>query len=312
MIDCPKVSVCIITYNHEKFIEKALSSIVMQKTGFPFEIIISNDCSTDITGDIIRNFISSNPFKRITYYNHDKNIGANANFIFVQKKALGQYIAFCEGDDYWLDDRKLQKQFDLLDSNNDISLCYTSRIVVDQYGALLSGNHVPEKLWTSNEIALGTIPPLQSVFSKNFALEFEEFMKDHPYSYGSDKIYAYFLSLQGEIISISDVTAAYRIHNGGIWSKYNSDEKYRLHITQSLLFFKVISENSLKENELKEEFFIKLLLNDLFLLYTNPKTVLKRLIYLINNYRINTKIIVNSLRQYIKYYMFLFKNKVLL
>ena len=309
--ELPKVSVCIITYNHEKFIEKTLSSIVMQKTDFPFEIIISNDCSTDTTDEIIKNFINSTSFKEITYYNHGKNIGANTNFIFVQKKALGKYIAFCEGDDYWVDELKLQKQFDLLEEGKDISLCFTSRIIVDQLGEILSENQVPEKFWNSNEIALGMIPPLQSVFSRNFALEFEDFMKSHPYSYGSDKIYGYFLALKGKIKSISDFTAAYRIHNGGIWSKYNEDEKYKLHINQSLLFFKIISENSFEEKKLTNEFFTKVILNDLFILFSTPRTILKRLTYLINTHRINPKVILKSVLQFIKYYLLLLKNKVL-
>lgn len=119
----PKVSIVTITYNHEMYIEEALRSFVNQKTNFDYEIIIADDCSTDRTASIIKKYAEEYPdvIKPIL---RKENIGAVANSIASLKEATGKYIALCEGDDFWTDNTKLQKQADFLDSNPDYSLCF--------------------------------------------------------------------------------------------------------------------------------------------------------------------------------------------
>lgn len=117
MID-PEVSVCVITYNQEMFIEETLGSIFSQKTNFPFEVIISNDGSTDNTSKQIRKLIKKNPSNAVVrFYDQEKNLGIIKNFQFVLNEARGKYIAICEGDDYWTDANKLQKQYNYLSQN---------------------------------------------------------------------------------------------------------------------------------------------------------------------------------------------------
>ena len=112
MIDIT-VSVVMITYNHEKFIKEALESIFSQKTNFHYELIISNDCSTDNTDEVIKKIIDKNENgSLINYTNHHKNKGMIPNFLWSIQQAKGKYIALCEGDDYWTDPYKLQKQVD--------------------------------------------------------------------------------------------------------------------------------------------------------------------------------------------------------
>lgn len=118
------VSICISTYNHEEFIEETLTSVLNQVCNFDFEVILSNDCSTDQTHQVISKFIENHPQgNKIRYSNQKKNLGINSNLIFTLEHAKGKYIALLEGDDYWVDNYKLQKQFDFLESKPDYTIC---------------------------------------------------------------------------------------------------------------------------------------------------------------------------------------------
>ena len=124
-ISIPLVSICCITYNHENYIRDAIEGFLMQKTNFAFEILIHDDASTDRTADIIREYEAKYPelIKPIyqsenQFSKHDGSIGR------IQRgRAKGKYIAMCEGDDYWTDELKLQKQVDFLEANEDYSFC---------------------------------------------------------------------------------------------------------------------------------------------------------------------------------------------
>jgi glycosyltransferase involved in cell wall biosynthesis len=130
----PMVSVVIISYDHEKYIEKCLENVINQITNFDFEIIISNDCSKDNTNTIIENFIAQHDTtNKIRYYNQEKNLGMLSNTAFVLKNAKGKYIAMCDGDDYWTDSLKLQKQVDFLEKNQNIVFCFHNASRFDEY-----------------------------------------------------------------------------------------------------------------------------------------------------------------------------------
>lgn len=119
------VSVAMITYGHEKFIEEAINGVLMQECNFCVELIIANDCSPDSTDDIIQNIIKKHPRGNwIKYTRHKKNIGMMPNFVFALNEAKSKYIALCEGDDYWTDSLKLQKQVDFLEDNPKLSGCF--------------------------------------------------------------------------------------------------------------------------------------------------------------------------------------------
>jgi len=120
-----KVSVWMITYNHQNYISKAIESVLMQITSFDFEIVIGEDCSTDRTRNIVKEFALRNPSKIKAIY-QEKNVGANLNaFKYTLPECTGEYVAFLEGDDYWTDPYKLQKQVDFMEKNKEFGLTYT-------------------------------------------------------------------------------------------------------------------------------------------------------------------------------------------
>jgi glycosyltransferase involved in cell wall biosynthesis len=120
-----KVSVWMITYNHQNYISQAIESVLMQKTNFDFEIVIGEDCSTDNTRDIVKDYEIRHP-KIIKAIYQEKNVGAMANaFKFTLPMCRGEYIAFLEGDDYWIDPFKLQKEVDFMEQNREFGLVYT-------------------------------------------------------------------------------------------------------------------------------------------------------------------------------------------
>lgn len=124
------VSICCVTYNHERYIVQAIESFLKQQTNFEYEIIIGEDCSTDRTREIVRKLKKIFPtiIKVITSEN---NVGAKQNFTRIQKVAKGKYIALCEGDDYWIDPFKLQKQVDFMESHSEYIMCGHSVYVRD-------------------------------------------------------------------------------------------------------------------------------------------------------------------------------------
>ncbi len=119
-----KVSVCIITYNHEKFIATAIDSVICQSTNFEYELVIGDDCSTDKTRDILVEYLKRHP-EKIRLFLRKENIGAMQNFINTIKACKGEYIAMLEGDDYWTDRYKLHKQVDFLEKNSDYGLVHS-------------------------------------------------------------------------------------------------------------------------------------------------------------------------------------------
>lgn len=127
------VSVVILTYNHERYIAQALESILSQKVDFRYEILIGDDASKDETPEILRKYQELYPeIIRLTL--REENIGATRNAYELLRTAQGRYIAACEGDDYWCDDNKLQKQVDFLDSHPQYIGCAHACRIVDENG----------------------------------------------------------------------------------------------------------------------------------------------------------------------------------
>ena len=126
-----KVSVIVATYKHEKYIAKALDSILSQKCNFEYEVIVGDDASPDGTGEIVKNYGKNNP-DRIKAIAREKNVGAFKNFKDLYSRATGEFLAFLEGDDYWIDEYKLQKQVDFLEANKDYAASFGNCIVIDE------------------------------------------------------------------------------------------------------------------------------------------------------------------------------------
>lgn len=123
----PKVSVVTITYGHQDYILDTLKGVLMQEYIGEIEFIIANDNSPDETDRVVTEFLNTNSIPsrfEIKYTKHEKNLGMMPNFIWALKQAKGKYIALCEGDDYWTDPLKLQKQVDFLEENGGYVACY--------------------------------------------------------------------------------------------------------------------------------------------------------------------------------------------
>jgi glycosyltransferase involved in cell wall biosynthesis len=129
----PKVSICLVTYNHEKYIEKCLDSILSQVTNFDFEIIIGEDHSTDQTSAIIRKYAENFP-EKIKAFIRPKNIGSKLNFLHPFFYCKGEYIVHIEGDDYFSDPEKLQIQADFLDEHQTYSACFHNALMIYEEG----------------------------------------------------------------------------------------------------------------------------------------------------------------------------------
>ena len=121
--DNTMVTVVCITYNHEDYIAQALDSFLMQKTDFKFKVFVGEDCGPDRTADIVREYAEKYP-DIIVPFIRKENMGAQRNLIDMCQRATSPYIAFCEGDDYWIDEYKLQKQVDYMDRNPDMRFCF--------------------------------------------------------------------------------------------------------------------------------------------------------------------------------------------
>lgn len=137
----PVVSVEMITYNHEPYIAQAIEGVLQQEVDFPYELVISEDCSTDATHEIVLEYQKKYP-DIIRVITSDKNVGASKNSIRNLKACRGKYIAYCEGDDYWHHPEKLQKQVNFLESNPDYGMVHSDYDkLIDRTGKIIESFH---------------------------------------------------------------------------------------------------------------------------------------------------------------------------
>jgi glycosyltransferase involved in cell wall biosynthesis len=137
LVKDPLVSVVMITYNHERFLAEAIEGVVRQDTCFPFELLIGEDCSTDGTKEIALSYQKQFP-EIVRVITSEQNVGMHENFSRLVKAARGEYIAFCEGDDYWCRLDKLELQISILESNPSISLVCSSWRTISEDGDLIN------------------------------------------------------------------------------------------------------------------------------------------------------------------------------
>jgi len=211
------VSVLMITYAHENYIEQAINSVLMQECDFEVELIITNDCSPDNTDGVIKKIIKNHPRSSwIKYIKHDKNIGMMTNFVFTFNEARGKYIAICEGDDYWTDPNKLQKQIDFLENNSEYNL--VGHHATDSNSKLI-GKHENDS-FSFEDIYYRTliIPTASLVFRNNIV--FEDWITK---VYGGDKAIIFLNAKKGKLKILPFLGSFYRLHSGGIEQLYKDD-----------------------------------------------------------------------------------------
>jgi glycosyltransferase involved in cell wall biosynthesis len=220
--DTVKVSIVCISYNQEKYIEQAIKSFLMQKHDFVLEIIISDDASTDGTQKIISDYSNKHP-KLIKTILRNKNVGIQENLIGALKYADGKYIALCEGDDYWTDPNKIQKQYEVLESNNNVSLCFHPVKVFFENGEM-DGYIYPNKQngtnYDFNNLLKCNYIQTNSVMYRR--QKYDNIPKDIlPLDWYLHIYHAQF----GDIHFVDEVMASYRRQPGGAWwDAYNNKD----------------------------------------------------------------------------------------
>jgi glycosyltransferase involved in cell wall biosynthesis len=212
-----KLSVAIITYNHERFIAQAIESVLSQRVNFSYEIIIGEDCSTDGTRGVIADFALRHP-QHIKTLLRNKNIGANRNFAETFAACRGEYVAYLEGDDYWTSVDKLQRQIDFLDADSSCAISCTHARVVDEIGgapydtlpAFPAGRYELADLLKTNFVMPCTMVLRRALVGNlpNWLLKMK--IGDWPL--------CALVARYGSIDLTDEITAAYRIHAGGVWS----------------------------------------------------------------------------------------------
>ncbi len=226
----PMVSICCVTYNHEQYIRQCLDGLLMQKTNFPIEVLIHDDASTDYTADIIREYEEKFPeiIKPIYQTDNQFSKGFPISYTYNWPRAKGKYIAMCEGDDYWTDPYKLQKQVDFLDRNLDYTMCFHEAIVhwennehEDRIFA-----HLDNKEYSDVDIYEKWIVATSSVLFKTKIINSEDFIlniNNKKFIYG-DIILFLNAAKHGKVFGMSDVMSVYRRHPGGMVYNNNGDE----------------------------------------------------------------------------------------
>ena len=227
-INKPLVSVCMITYNQAEYIHQALKSVLDQICKFEFEVILSNDASNDNSERIIRDLIISHPNGfRVKYFNQPVNLGMNPNLAFAYKYCEGKYIAVCEGDDYWTDPLKLQKQVDFLEANPEFVLCYHPVDVLFPDGKKVVDFIIKDIIDVSESTVydlavLGNYIHTPSVIFKNELNQLPENFYKSPFG---DFFLWILIAQHGKIKKLSEVMAVYR-YGVGILSSNSCDVNY--------------------------------------------------------------------------------------
>jgi len=230
MDEKPMVSVVMITYNHEKYIAEAMNGVFMQKCDFDIEFIIANDKSTDHTNQTIYEIIDQTTIPdhiKMRYYNHPNNKGVMKNFIWSLNQAKGNYIALCEGDDYWTDALKIQKQVDFLEGNEGYSMCFhrVQLLINEKLEKDTITRKVPQTTSTSDLLKGNFIHTPSVVFRNHFDEEnLAFFLKSIQFSPIGDLPLHVYNSQYGKIYQIPESMAVYRL-GSGIWSVKKKSER---------------------------------------------------------------------------------------
>lgn len=225
-----KVSILCLTYNHEQYIKDALYGFLNQKTNFDYEILVHDDASTDRTQEILHDFEEKYPEKLSVIYQKENQYskGVKIEEIYQVSRAKGKYIALCEGDDYWIDDFKLQKQFDEMERHPELDICAHGYIQMD-----CGSKKKTEKVLYSEK----TIIPVENIimggggYVATNSLFYRKSIHDDEPEFRKISSLDYTLqvlgSLRGGMLYLPDTMSVYRYMSDGSWSKKMMNNKKR-------------------------------------------------------------------------------------
>lgn len=221
----PKVSVVCTVYKHEAYLRECFDGFVMQKTNFPFEILVNDDCSSDGSAEIMREYESKYPdlFRCVYQEENQYSKGLFPWFEVLFPMAKGQYIAICEGDDYWTDPYKLQKQIDFMDSNLDYIACFHNALIKypKSYSFFNSANenHNPT---TEDIIRRRWFISTQTLLFRNIKLSYPVWKSK---VVNEDYLLELLLAKEGKFRYMDDVMAVYRQDGTGVSASLNVNKR---------------------------------------------------------------------------------------
>jgi len=249
-----RLSVFCLTYNHAKYIRQALDGFVGQKTDFRYEILIHDDASTDGTAEIVKDYVARYPGLFVPFYEVKNQYTRGGSYLvrYFSPAARGEYVALCEGDDYWTDALKLQRQVDWLDAHPKSNVCFHP-VRVHYEGCDIpdsvfpSSNHAPSEFTFSRLLDWNFIQTNSVVY--RWQLKGRE--QDMPVGIKPGDWYFHLLHAEGggEIGFIPQVMSVYRRHRGGVWwSEGNQDAFHLRNGLPHLAFYKAVKDRFGYEN----------------------------------------------------------------
>lgn len=227
------ISIIMLTYNHAPYLKEAIEGILRQKTNVPIELLICNDCSPDLSDEVIKPYAENYP-EIIRYFKHQENIGFEENQRFAFQQCNGKYIAYCEGDDYWTDENKLQFQYDFLEDNPDFVMT-TARVhlLKQEKGEITSDGK-------------------DIIFQRKGFIDYDQdsFFKERPtqtltyfirkdsidlkwidiYPNYRDLYYFYHVLEFGKGRAFNKIVGVYRLHEGGVYSALDIEKQLQTSI----------------------------------------------------------------------------------
>ncbi len=228
------LTVCLITYNHANYIEEALDSILMQEVDVPWGLVIADDFSTDGTRKILEQYQKKHP-KLIKLILQDKNYGPQKNWLDLMAEPKSEYVLYAEGDDYFTDPNKFQKQIDFLEAHKDFAICFHPVRVVYE------GIQRPDEIYPSSAHRFDKeVLGLEDILTRNFiqtnsvmyrwGFNDQDIRDNFPKQIFPGDWYLHILhALNGKIGFIPDVMAVYRRHtDGAMWGLHTDNDKFML------------------------------------------------------------------------------------
>ncbi|NJO92835.1 MAG: glycosyltransferase [Chloroflexia bacterium] len=298
------ISACIITYNQEKFIRKAIEGAVKQTVSCNYEIVLADDYSSDSTNQICLEYLEKYP-NLIRLLSNEKNLGMIANWTNAITACQGKYIALCEGDDYWTDPHKLQKQVDFLEANPDYMMCFHNVEILneDKSISIDNPNFVTQDTFTQVDFLKTNIAHTASVvFRSESFIHIPQWFSE--VEFGDWSLYLYILQF-GKAKYYNDVMAVYRKHSSSIHSYLHKNETgmvevWQKHIRFNHLIRKHITNNPILSNPILRENLFSYHYN-LFVLCFRLKRFREAFVHVFQMFRIEPKKVIIILKSYIKF-----------
>ncbi len=243
-LNLPMVSVIMPTYQHVKFIESSINSILAQRTQFTYELLVGEDESTDGTREICQRLAAEHPGHIRLFLQERKDVihiqgkpTGRANLLSLLANAKGKYIALCEGDDYWTDPLKLQKQVDFLEANPDYAICFHPAML-DRNGELISDSITEPRFdrVTERPISISSLLEHGNIMHTNTVV-FRNGQRPYPVEFMSAAIGDYMLHVvnasNGYIHRLDDVMSVYRVGVGIFSTKSEMDTHHAIVVNQA-------------------------------------------------------------------------------